>query len=351
MNSLEFRNRLQRVYRYHIGFSKMIVESTKKLDINRSTKQLAGVRVFVLLAIAVVTLVIGSSGAGLWLGNSALSAPMIAFSGGTFEASGVAHVPGTDAVLFVDDGRPNEVFWMRLGEDRKQAGAIKSIDLATSIVDLEGITTDGVKFYVVGSQSKSKGADQAGLARFTFDAATQRATGTQSASGLKKFLADNVAELQGMENTKYNDGGINVEGIAWDPRNKRLLLGLRSPVVDGQALVVPLKMRDVNGPFSFDNLEVEGRKAIRLPLNGGGVRSIEYDEARNAFFLITGAGPNAEKMDFKLWEWSGNETPPALREMDTFDRRLKPEGITRVATGTRDFLFIVFDTSGYAATD
>lgn len=130
-------------------------------------------------------------------------APMTAFSGGTFEASGVAHVPGTDGVLFVDDGRPNEIFWLQLDKDRKQAGAIKSIDIGTSIIDLEGITTDGTYFYVVGSQSKPKGADQTGLARFTFDATNQQAVGTQAATGLKKFLADNVAELRGMENTKY----------------------------------------------------------------------------------------------------------------------------------------------------
>src|SRR5688572_9788062 len=279
------------------------------------------------------------------------TAPMTSFSGGTFEASGVAHVPGTDGVLFVDDGRPNEIFWMQLGDDRKQAGAIKTINIATSIIDLEGITTDGQYFYIVGSQSKSKGADQAGLARFTFDAANQRAAGTEAASGLKKFLADNVAELRGMENTKYNDGGINVEGIAWDPMNKRLLLGLRSPVVDGQALVLPLKLRDPKAALSFDNLEVEGGKAIRLALGGAGVRSIEYDESRKAFFLITGAGPNSERIDFQFWEWSGNAGAPTLREMESFDRRLKPEGITRVSKGERDFIFIVFDTSGYAATD
>jgi hypothetical protein len=74
--------------------------------------------------------------------NSVSPAPMTAFSGGTFEASGVAYVPGTDGVLFVDDGRPNEIFWMRLGSDRKQSGAIETIDIATSIIDLEGITTD-----------------------------------------------------------------------------------------------------------------------------------------------------------------------------------------------------------------
>ena len=134
-------------------------------------------------------------------------APMTAFSGGTFEASGVAHVTGTNAVLFVDDGRPNEIFWMQLGEDRKQTGAIKTVNIATSIIDLEGITTDGEYFYVVGSQSKSKGADLAGLARFEFDSNNQRVQGTEAAAGLKKLLADNVAELRGLENTKYNDGG------------------------------------------------------------------------------------------------------------------------------------------------
>ena len=276
--------------------------------------------------------------------------PMTSFSGGTFEASGVAHVPGTDGVLFVDDGRPNEIFWLQLDKDRKQAGAIKSIDIATSIIDLEGITTDGTYFYVVGSQSKPKGADQAGLARFTFDTTNQRVVGTQAATGLKKFLADNVAELRGMENTKYKDGGINVEGIAWDPQANRLLLGLRSPVVDGQALVVPLKLRDPKGSMSFDNLEVEGGKAIKLPLGGAGLRSIEYDNSRKAFYLITGAGPNNEKMDFKTWEWSGKDDT-GLRALETFDRRLKPEGITRVANGAGDFVFIVFDTSGYTATD
>jgi len=299
----------------------------------------------------VLLLTITATGVIFRAPQAAAPAPMTSFSGGTFEASGVAHVPNTDAVLFVDDGRPNEVFLMQLGEDRKQAGAIKTIDMATSIIDLEGMTTDGEYFYVVGSQSKSKGADQAGLARFKFDAANQRVVGTQAASGLKKFLADNVAELTGLENTKYNDGGINVEGIAWDPQNRRLLLGLRSPVVDGHALVVPLKLRDPKAALTFDNLAVEDRKAIRLPLGGAGIRSIEYDEARRAFFLITGAGPNSEKMDFKTWEWSGSGATPALRELETFDRRLKPEGITRFSNGARDFVFIVFDTSGYAATE
>jgi hypothetical protein len=274
-----------------------------------------------------------------------------AFVGGTFEASGVAHVPGTDGVLFVDDGRTDEVFWMRLGAGGEQAGAIKPVKLGASVIDLEGITTDGTHFYVVGSQSKSKGGDLTGLVRFRFDAQGQRVEGVESISGLKRFLAEQVDELRGMAKRKYKDGGINVEGIAWDARGRRLLLGLRSPVVDGHALVVPVRLRDQRGAFTYDNLEVEGAKAIRLPLGGAGVRSIEYDERAKAFRIITGAGPNSEKLDFKLWEWDGDATRTVLREAGTFDRKLKPEGVTRVSSSGRDFTFIVFDTSGYAATN
>jgi hypothetical protein len=278
-------------------------------------------------------------------------ASVTAFNGGTFEASGVAHIPGTDGVLFVDDGRPDEVFWMRLGDGRSQAGAIKAIKLGASVIDLEGITTDGSHFYVVGSQSKSKGDDLAGLVRFRFDVQGERVEGAEAISGLKGFLSENVAELRGMDDRKNKDEGINVEGIAWDPRGGRLLLGLRSPVVEGRALVVPVRLRDPRGAFSYNNLVVEGGKAIRLPLDGAGIRSIEYDERVKTFRILSGAAANNEKANFKLWEWDGDVSRPLLREAGEFDRTLKPEGVTRVTSGGRDFTFIVFDTSGYAAMD
>jgi hypothetical protein len=190
----------------------MIVRSEKKQAVDFSGRRFIGAVLILLLTTLVVGVLVRTAFREVSITSYPASpVPMTAFSGGTFEASGVAYVPGTDTVLFVDDGRPNEVFLMQLGEDRKQTGAIKTINIATSIIDLEGITYDGEYFYVVGSQSKPTGADQAGLARFRFDAANQRALDTQSASGLKKFLADNVDELRGMENTKYKNGGINVE--------------------------------------------------------------------------------------------------------------------------------------------
>jgi len=160
-----------------------------------------------------------------------------------------------------------------------------------------------------------------------------------------------VAELRGEGDRKGKDGGVNIEGLAWDARRGRLLLGLRSPVVDGHALLVPLRLRDQRGAFSIDNLEVEGSKAIRLSLGGIGIRGIEYDGRANVFRIISGAAEDQVQTDFGLWEWSGDEKQPVLRETNKFDNSLKPEGVARVAVGGRDFMLIVFDASGYTVTD
>lgn len=267
------------------------------------------------------------------------------FVGGKFEASGITRVSGTDSFLFVDDGRPAEVLWLQLDRDGKQDGSIKPVKLGVKIDDPEGITTDGSYFYVVGSQSRSKSADQPGMARFRFNRDTQSAEDVQSVSKVKGYLVENVAELRGLGARKAKDDGINIEGLAWDPARRMLLLGLRSPIIEGNALLVPLKLRDPGGPFSFDNLE--GGKAIRLPLGGMGIRGIEYDERKGLFYIITGATKSRDKTDFKLWEWTGQSDGSGLREITSFDRKLQPEGVTSVPVGDSTSKVIVFDTSRY----
>lgn len=276
---------------------------------------------------------------------------MTAFTGGKFDASGVADVAGTDGVLFVDNTRPGQVFWMTLDQNGRQVGEIKPITLGVSIEDIEGITTDGTHFYVVSSQSRPKAIAGQGIVRFKFDARRQSVEGVESIAGLKSFLTENVAELREVAETKGKDGGLNIEGLAWDAQQGRLLLGLRSPVVDGHALLVPIRLRDRRGAFSIDNLEVEGSKAIRLSLEGVGVRAIEYDGRAKIFKLISGAAEDQKQTDFVLWDWNGNEQRPGLRQTDRFEQSLKPEGVARATVGSRDFIIIVFDASGYTVLD
>jgi hypothetical protein len=88
---------------------------------------------------------------------------MTAFVGGKFDASGVADIAGTDGVLFVDNGREGQVFWISLDQNGRQVGEIKTLGLGVSIEDIEGITTDGTHFYAhSASLTKKVGVPGAG---------------------------------------------------------------------------------------------------------------------------------------------------------------------------------------------
>lgn len=273
------------------------------------------------------------------------------FNGGKYEASGLIDVEGTDGVFFVDNKRDGHVFLMRFDADGKHIDSVKAIDLGVNVVDPEALTFDGTHYYSISSQSKPKAVEGVGLARFKFDNQSHNVSGVESLHGLKDFLVQNVAELRELGNTKDKDGGINIEGLAWDARQKRFLVGLRSPVVDGHALIVPIRFRDPKGNFSIENLEVEGSKAIRLPLGGVGIRGIEYDKQTKNYQLISGAAENQEQADFGIWEWNGDTNQAVVREIKKFDKSLKPEGVARVTVGEKHFTLVVFDTSGYTTID
>jgi hypothetical protein len=269
-------------------------------------------------------------------------------AGGAFEASGVVSVAGTNQLLFVDDGRTREIFVMEISDDRSQRGAAQSVSLDADVTDLEGITSDGRYFYAVGSQSKKTGFEGDGLVRFAFDPATRRVAGMERIRGLKAWLAANVAELGGSA-TRAGDEALNIEGLAWDPRRRRLLLGLRAPVVNGMALVIPIALVDSTAAFTRENLRVDGA-TMRVQLGGAGIRSLEYDDNAAAFRIIAGAGANAETRDFRLLEWDGQSGAPT-RELMAFDRRVKPEGITRATLGGKPVSVIVFDVGRYVVVD
>jgi hypothetical protein len=271
-----------------------------------------------------------------------------AFQGGLFEASDVISVPGTDGVLFVDDNRADEVFWMRLDQEGNQVGEIKPIKIGVSVDDPEGITFDGSRYYVVSSQSGTKVEETDALVRFSFDPETQSVKEVESAGGLYQFLTEAVAELKECAGKKGKKGTINIEGLAWDPVQGRLLLGLRDPEISEQALIVPLRLRNPNARLSLENLTLAQPNAIRLSLGGGTIRSIEYDDSLKVFEIISGAPESKKKTDFGLWEWDGQTS---AREKVALNSRLKPEGVTRVSIGGNDFIFIVCDVGEYFKLD
>lgn len=265
--------------------------------------------------------------------------------GGSYEASGLAAVPGDSLFLFVDDGQEREIFLLTLSSDGIQTGEAIAVPLPADVTDMEGITSDGRYFYVVGSQSKKTGFDGDGLVRFTFDARTRRIDAVERVQGLKAWLATHVAELQGTQG-RIGDDVLNIEGISWDPANHRLLLGLRAPLVGDSALVVAVKLSDSTAAFTADNLVVDG-PTLRLPLGGAGIRGIEWDPVATVFLVISAASLNDENLDFRVHEWDG-ESGSQPREIASYHRRLKPEGIARGNVGDNRPRVVVFDVGHVA---
>ena len=289
----------------------------------------------------VVGLAILTTGVAVTHVGSAVGGP-VPIAGGTFEASGVAHVPGTTQFLFVDDDRPAEVFVIEVTPEGKQRGGAVSVPIAVRVTDPEGMTWDGRHFYVVGSQSKLTGTDGDGLVRFLYDPATRRVDRVESIRDLKGWLASHVPELRGIDR-KVGDHVLNIEGLAWDPIGRRLLLGLRAPVIDNHALIVPLALPPAGERFTRETIRLAG-ETIRLPLGGAGIRSIEFDEVSRHFRLVTGATLNDESLDFHVVAWDGEEDV-RFDAAQRFDRHLKPEGLVTAFDEAGAMTVLVFDTS------
>lgn len=268
------------------------------------------------------------------------------------EASGVIAVPGGNGALLVDDGRKGELLWLPLDNKGVQAGALKAVPLNVDFADAEAITYAGNSYYyVITSQSEPNKANANTLIRFSFDAQTQTLRGqAELVSDLRGFLLKNVPALSTLGAPPGLQGGLNIEGMAYDPNNERLLLGLRSPFIGDQAILVPLKLINPQMPLSLTNLKVDEPSIITLSLEGQGFRDITYDAHEKTFLIISGSPETAKKTDFGLWEWSG-KPPEQPRLITRLDETYKPEGITSATINGTSFVLIVGDAGSYIKLD
>jgi len=278
------------------------------------------------------------------------------FQGGTFETSGASWVEDSKTVLMVDDGRPGQLLLMTVNEAGRQVGPITAIAHNAPIIDPEGITNDGTWFYVISSQGDPKNGPNNALMRFAYDRDAHRIRGTPDViPDFRSLLLANVPELKGEGEKAGVKGGLNIEGITWDPLNHRLLLGLRSPLIGGRAAIIPIKLKDPLGAFVATNVQFATPRTIQLDLGGQGIRDLDYDPHLKSFVIISGATELAQRTDFGLWEWSGepdqSKADARPRQERTLDEAAKPEGVTNVTVNGKSFILVVGDANCYLKLD
>jgi Protein of unknown function (DUF3616) len=79
----------------------------------------------------------------------------------------------------------------------------------------------------------------------------------------RAWLIDNSPEL-GKARYLPDDGGLNIEGLGWSPAERALLIGVRTPVIDGRPLVLRVRLHEVTGPWTLRNLEMLPAVFLRI---------------------------------------------------------------------------------------
>jgi hypothetical protein len=191
---------------------------------------------------------------------------------------------------------------------------------------------------------------RSGLLRITLGADDQLEA--EVLSGFREWLVENAPELGKSPRYLPDDGGLNVEGLGWDPTEGVLLLGVRTPVIEGKPLILRVRLRQVDGPWSLSNLEMVPPVFLAIEDDRGeqGIRTIGFDPPQGAWLIVAGNSTSASKAPFTLYSWDGNPQGVVSHFEDVrFHKRMKVEGVTHGTVGGRGAVVFVDDAGGYQA--
>lgn len=184
--------------------------------------------------------------------------------------------------------------------------------------DFEGAARIGNRVFWITSHGPNK-SGKARPDRYRFMATDVKATpqplqlvGTAYGNLFNDLAGDPrlaTLRLSDLVSTPPENGGLNIEGLA-RTREGALLIGLRSPLVQGKAVLVPL----LNAPALVTGAETKAKLAapIFIDLESRGIRDIAYWQANDVYIIVAGSPSNAET--FAMYSWTIGATPRRLKD-------------------------------------
>lgn len=168
--------------------------------------------------------------------------------------------------------------------------------------------------------------------------------------GFRSWVIENAPVLGNSWRYIPDDGGLNIEGLAWNPKASALLFGARTPVINKMPLILRVRVKDIAGMWNFSNFEMLPPVSLRLANSESeqGIRTMEYDPSRGTTLIVVGKTTSGSKAPFELYEWDGN-LDGIVRRFDNarFHPRFRVEGVTHGSIGGRGVLVFVDDRGGY----
>jgi len=230
---------------------------------------------------------------------------------GVYEPSAIRQLP--DGRLLVVEDEKNHPFTLVTID----AGNVHSVALTATLLqlfsdfwkldDLEGLALDRAGFfYAITSHSRDDEGhakkSRERLVRFRVEG--NRVVAPRVVRGLKEALTKQhpvLASAAGIREVKAA-GGLNIEALEFDPIEHHLLIGFRSPLHEGRAIIAAI----VNPAAIFEAGE-EPRLSPQLDeldLDGHGIRALSFLPALGQYLVIGGPVSRAPGQ-FSLWLWNG----------------------------------------------
>lgn len=236
---------------------------------------------------------------------------------GIFEPSAIAQLPD-GRFLVVEDEKSQPFTLLTIRPD----GTTSSAPLqagpnseALALDDLEGLSVDAAGFvYAVTSHSRTgKGKEKKARERLVrFRVAGDVAVAPVVVGDLKAALTAAhplLAKAAEVLDVKA-DGGLNIEALEVTPDGERLLIGLRSPLLERRAIVVGID--NARAVFDAGAAPRMTQPLLTLDLGGDGIRAMAYVPALSAYLLVSGPATRADG-EFRLWSWRGTPHDRPLR--------------------------------------
>ncbi|HEY2502807.1 MAG TPA: hypothetical protein VGI68_15685 [Mycobacterium sp.] len=280
-----------------------------------------------------------------------------------FNASGVAQV-GPGRFVFIDNHDPSALFELALDADGTQVERISRRPMAGvaegQLRDPEGLTRvggNGEIFLIVASSLcvlDGKGSARQhvsdGLVRVRYT--PHGDLHAEAMHGFRDWLLRRVPSLAAAGQREPDAGGLNIEGLAWDPRTRTLLFGQRGPADPGSITMIRVPIHAGVAPWALGALTAPSIVRARVPGSTAmqGIRDISYDEQTGDFLILLGRSTSTGNEPFQLCAWNGSSDDVQLLDV-TFHRSMKPEGVVAFSSGDERRLLVVDDRGGYAAFD
>lgn len=274
-----------------------------------------------------------------------------------YEPSGVEQLPDGRFVVVQDEAaHPLDLFSLqedgRVSEQplyRSSMLSWASPNRALGVLkDLEGVAIDGTGLiYAITSHSrKENGKRDPGrelLARFRLEG--EQIADFHVARSLLETIIERHQSLK--ESTQVRatekENGFNIEGLCFDESGTRLLLGLRAPVLESDAVILILE--NPSGLFERGEDPLIADHMIRLDLDGGGIRALAHDPHLGGYLIVS----RKPGKSFKLWLWAGDPETPARRVRVAEVKKLRrAEGVTPVRWNGKPAGILIVSDEGKA---